>query len=117
GRGGGGGRGAGGGGAGGGGGGRGGASGGGGGGRAPPLTKEAVSAVAPIASEVAAGMAVEVAGDVVGAGEDLLEGSDEVVESLTANLPGGGIVNLVWDVVLLPGRAVVRTATIVLRRP
>src|SRR5262245_31804070 len=84
---------------------------------APAVPEEGVSAVAPIASEVAAGMAVEVAGDVVGAGEDLLEGSDEVVESLTANLPGGGIVNLVWDVVLLPGRAVVRTATIVLRRP
>jgi hypothetical protein len=92
---------------------------------APDLAREATSVAVPIASavaaEVATGMAADavsgVAGDVVDAGADLIESSDEVVESLAENVPGGGIVNQIWDVVLLPGRVGVRVVTTVLRRP
>jgi hypothetical protein len=84
---------------------------------APELTKEAASAVAPVASAVAAGMATEMAGSVVDVGGALVEGSDDLVESVTEDLPGGGIVNQIWDVVLVPGRFGVRVATTVLRRP
>ena len=53
----------------------------------------------------------------VEAGGDLLEVSDDVVEALADELPGGGVVNQIWDVVLMPGRFGVRVATTVLRRP
>jgi hypothetical protein len=84
---------------------------------APDLAQEAASAVVPLASAVATGMATEVAGGVVDAGGDLLEGSDDMVEAMTEDVPGGGFVNQIWDVVLLPGRFGVRVATTVLRRP
>jgi hypothetical protein len=84
---------------------------------APPLAEEAASAVVPVASAVATGMASDIAGGVVEAGGDLLEGSDELVESITEDVPGGGIVNQIWDVVLTPGRFGVRVATTVLGRP
>ena len=47
----------------------------------------------------------------------MIETSSEVVESITEAVPGGGIVNQIWDVVLLPGRVGVRVVTTVLRRP
>ncbi len=83
---------------------------------APDLAQEAASAVVPVASAVATGMAAGMAGGVVDAGGDLLEGSDDVVEAITEDVPGGGVVNQIWDVVLLPGRFGVRVATTVLRR-
>jgi hypothetical protein len=92
---------------------------------APDLAKEATTAAVPIASAVATevatgmatGVATEVAGGVVETGGDLLEASGEIVESITEDVPGGGIVNQIWDVVLLPGRVGVRVVTTVLRRP
>jgi len=88
---------------------------------APPLSKEVAKAAVPVASAVASEMATEMAAEVAGgaldAGSDLIEGSDEFVESITEELPGGGIVNQVWDVVLTPGRWGVRVATTVLKRP
>ena len=49
-------------------------------------------------------------------GEDLIEGADEIVEAITEELPGGGVVNQVWDVVLAAGRFGIRVATTVLNR-
>ena len=48
--------------------------------------------------------------------EKFIDEVDGAVESLVEDVPGGGVVNLVWDFVLLPGRAGVRVATTVLRR-
>jgi len=84
---------------------------------APPLAEEAAAAVVPVASSVATGMAAGMAGGVVEAGSDLIEGSDELVESLAEDIPGGGTVAQIWDVVLVPGRFGVRMVTRVLRRP
>ena len=88
---------------------------------APDLAQAAASAAVPIASAVAGGMAggmaSDVAGGVVDAGSDLIEASGDIVESMTEDVPGGGIVNQIWDVVLLPGRVGVRVVTTVLRRP
>ena len=53
---------------------------------------------------------------VIEAGGDILEGTEEFVESITEDIPGGGVVNQVWDVVLMPGRLGVRVATTVLKR-
>jgi Putative Actinobacterial Holin-X, holin superfamily III len=60
--------------------------------------------------------AVPMAGGLVEAGEDLIESADEIVDSITEELPGGGVVNQVWDVFLAPGRFGVRVATTVLKR-
>jgi Putative Actinobacterial Holin-X, holin superfamily III len=58
----------------------------------------------------------DVAGGVVEVGETVLEFSDEFVEVATEQLPGGGVVNQVWDVALMPGRFGIKVATTVLRR-
>jgi len=84
---------------------------------APALAKEAAEAAVPMASAVAAGMAAGVVDEVLDAGDDLLEGSDDFVESITEDVPGGGVAAAMWDVVLLPGRVVVRVAGSVLQRP
>jgi hypothetical protein len=60
--------------------------------------------------------AVPMAGGVVDAGEDLLEAADDIVDSVTGDLPAGGVVNQVWDVVLAPSRFGFRVATTVLKR-
>ena len=75
---------------------------------APAMTVEIATA--------SVGMAGDVAGDVVEAGEDLLENSEEIVEAIAEDLPGGGVVRQVWSVVLVPGRFGIRVATTVLRR-
>jgi hypothetical protein len=69
---------------------------------------ELASAAVPIAGGLASG--------VVDAGEDILEASDELVESIAEELPAGGVVSQVWDVVLMPGRFGVKVATTVLKR-
>jgi hypothetical protein len=74
----------------------------------PALSRE-------IASEVVPGVASGMASGVLDVGGDLLESSDEMVEELVEELPGGGIVNRVWDVALMPGRFGVRIATTVLK--
>jgi Putative Actinobacterial Holin-X, holin superfamily III len=60
--------------------------------------------------------AVPMAGGVVDAGEDLLETADDIVDAATDDLPAGGVVNQVWDVVLAPSRFGIRVATTVLKR-
>jgi hypothetical protein len=74
----------------------------------PALSREVASAALPMASGMAGG--------VVDSGEDLIEDADEMVESLTEDLPGGGVVNQIWDLVLMPGRFGVRVATTVINR-
>jgi hypothetical protein len=48
-------------------------------------------------------------------GEELLEASEDVVDLIEEQLPGGGAVGQVVDVVLYPGRLGLRVATTVLR--
>jgi hypothetical protein len=92
---------------------------------APELSKETVVAVVPLASAVAAEVAGDVAaevegdgaGEVVDVGRDLLEGSEDLVERMVEDVPGGGIIDQVWNVVLMPRRAGIRIVTTVLRRP
>ena len=74
---------------------------------APAMTIEIASASVTVAGDMA--------GDVVDAGSDLLETSDQVVEAVSEDLPGGGVVNQMWDVALMPGRLGVKVATTVLR--
>ena len=75
---------------------------------APVVTVEIASAALPLAGGMASG--------VVDAGDDLLEASDDIVESIAEDLPGGSVVNQVWDVVLMPGRFGIKIATTVLKR-
>jgi hypothetical protein len=75
---------------------------------APAMTIEIASASVAVAGDMA--------GDVVDVGSDILENSDQMIEALTEELPGGSVVNQVWDVVLAPGRFGVKAATTVLRR-
>jgi len=79
---------------------------------APAVTVEIASASMGVAGDVAGDMA----GDVVESGQELIENSDEFVESIAVELPGGRVVNQMWDVVLLPGRFGLRVATTVLKR-
>lgn len=71
---------------------------------APTITKEIALAAVPMA------------GGIAEMGGDLIEGADEIVDAITDDLPGGGVVNQVWDVVLAPGRFGIRVATTVLKR-
>jgi hypothetical protein len=75
---------------------------------APAMTIEIASASVSVAGDVA--------GDVVDAGSDILETSDQIVEAIAEELPGGSVVNQMWDVVLAPGRFGVKAATTVFRR-
>ena len=75
---------------------------------APAITVEIASAAVPMAGDMA--------GSVVDVGGDLLEASDDMVEAMVDDLPGSGVVNQMWDVVLMPGRFGVRIATTVLKR-
>jgi Putative Actinobacterial Holin-X, holin superfamily III len=74
----------------------------------PALAVQVALATVPDAGDVAGGV-VEMSGSV-------LEASDEIVEVMTEQLPGGGVVNQVWDVALMPGRLGIKVATTVLRR-
>lgn len=78
----------------------------------PAISKEIASEALPMAGDIAGGMA----GGVLDAGGDILEGTDEYVETITEELPGGSIVNRVVDVALMPGRLGVKVATTVLKR-
>jgi hypothetical protein len=75
---------------------------------APALTVEIAAA--------SAGVAGDMADDVVGAGEDLLDSSEEMLEGIVEDIPGGGVVSQVWGVALMPGRFGIRVATTVLGR-
>jgi hypothetical protein len=74
----------------------------------PAITVEIASAALPLAGGVAGG--------VVGAGDALIDVSDEIVEAIVEDLPAGSVVNQIWDVALIPGRFGLRVATTVLKR-
>jgi hypothetical protein len=74
----------------------------------PVLALELASAAVPSAGAMASG--------VFDAGQDILETSDQIVEAIAEDLPGGGVVNQVWDVVLMPGRFGLKVATTVFKR-
>jgi hypothetical protein len=74
----------------------------------PALAAQIALAAVPDAGDVASG--------VIDAGGTVLEVSDEIVEVFTEQIPGGGMVNQVWDVALMPGRLGIKVATTVLRR-
>jgi hypothetical protein len=74
----------------------------------PALALQIALAAVPDAEDVATG--------VVEMGDTVLEVSDEMVEVISEQLPGGGVVNQVWDVALMPGRLGIKVATTVLRR-
>lgn len=75
---------------------------------APAMTVEIAAAAVP--------MATDAVGGVVDVGSDIIEGSDDMVETIVEDIPGGGVVNQMWDVVLMPSRFGVRVATTVLKR-
>jgi Putative Actinobacterial Holin-X, holin superfamily III len=75
---------------------------------APAITVEIASASVAVAGDMAEG--------VVQTGEDLLENSEEIIEGIAEDIPGGGVVSQVWGVVLMPGRFGIRVATTVLSR-
>ena len=74
----------------------------------PAISREIALAAVPLAGEMASG--------VVDAGEEIIENADEMVESIAEDVPGGGLVNQIWDVALMPGRFGLRVATTVLKR-
>jgi hypothetical protein len=74
----------------------------------PAIATQIALAAVPDAGDVASG--------VVEMGDSVLEASDEFVEVFTEQIPGGGVVNQVWDVALMPGRVGIKVATTVLRR-
>jgi Putative Actinobacterial Holin-X, holin superfamily III len=84
--------------------------------RAEQAVRATLERLAPEVTKEIALAAVPSAGGIADLGEDLIEGADEMVDSITDELPGGGVVNQVWDVFLAPGRLGVRVATTVLKR-
>src|SRR5262245_20187457 len=75
---------------------------------APAITKEIALAAVPIAGDMAGG--------VIDAGGEILDSADEILDNITDDIPGGGVVNQIWDVALMPGRIGIRVATTVLKR-
>jgi hypothetical protein len=75
---------------------------------APAITVEIATAAVANAGDMAEG--------VFDVGEDLLETSDEIVDAIAEDLPGGGVVNQMWDVALMPGRYGLKVVTTVLKR-
>jgi hypothetical protein len=84
--------------------------------RAEQAVRATLERLAPTITKEIALAAVPTADGVVDFGEDLIEDAEELVEDIVEDLPGGGVVNQVWDVVLAPGRFGIRVATTVLRR-
>jgi len=73
----------------------------------PAISREVALAAIPVASGIASG--------VIDAGEEMLEDVDEFVDGLAEDVPGGGAVNQMWDIALMPGRLGVRVATAFIR--
>jgi hypothetical protein len=74
---------------------------------APAISIEIARAAVPMAGDMASG-AVDI-------GRDFLEASDDMVEAIAEDLPASGVVNQMWDVVLMPGRFGIKVATTVLK--
>jgi hypothetical protein len=87
---------------------------------------EAQQTVRERLEELAAGLADEaeariasavmpVAGSIVDAGEDILDASEEAIEDMVEEMPGGSLVGQAVDLVLLPGRWSLRVMTTALK--
>jgi hypothetical protein len=72
----------------------------------PAITVELAAAVVPAAGDMVGGAMEK--------GDDLLEASEDLVEDLVEDVPGGGVVSQMWSVFLTPGRLGLRVATTVL---
>ena len=59
---------------------------------------------------------VPAAGGVISAGEGIIEEIDELTDNFEEAVPGGGVVNWVADVALVPGRYCVKAARFALKR-
>jgi hypothetical protein len=84
--------------------------------RAEQDVRATLGQLGPVITKEIALAAVPTAGGIAELGEDLVEGVDDIVDDLTEEIPGGGVVNQVWDVVMAPGRFGIRVATTVLKR-
>jgi hypothetical protein len=84
--------------------------------RAEEDVRATLERLGPVITKEIALAAVPTADGIADMGEDLIEGADEFVEEIVEELPGGGVVNQVWDVVMAPGRFGIRVATTVLKR-
>jgi Putative Actinobacterial Holin-X, holin superfamily III len=73
-----------------------------------------VAAIARAAADQLADAVVPLAGAAADMGDELLEASEDVVDAIE-EVPGGGAVGQVIDVVLYPGRLGLRVATTVLK--
>jgi hypothetical protein len=80
---------------------------------AAEVVRDTLGELGPAISIEIVAAAVPSAGGLVG---DALGASGEAVEALIEELPGGGSVNQIWDVALMPGRFGLRVATTILRR-
>ena len=69
-----------------------------------------------VAVELASASMPAAASSIVNAGSEMFDSSEEIVEAIVEELPGGSVVNQVWDVVLMPGRFGLKVATTVLKR-
>lgn len=78
----------------------------------PALATQIALAAVPDAGEIAG----DVASSVVEVSDNLLDASDEIVDVVTEEIPGGGVVNQVWAIAVRPGRLGIKVATTVLRR-
>jgi hypothetical protein len=72
-------------------------------------------AVAREAGAHIASAVVPLAGGVAEAGEEIFEAAEEIMDAIEEEVPGGGAVRQVVDLVLLPGRFVIRIGTTVFR--
>ncbi len=81
--------------------------------RAAGAVRDTLARLGPAISIEIVAAAVPSAGGLI---ETALDTSDEAVEALVEGLPGGGAVNQIWDVALMPGRFGLRVATTVFRR-
>jgi membrane protein len=84
--------------------------------RAEQDVRATLEQLGPVITKEIALAAVPSAGGIAEFGEDLVETVDDIVDDLADEIPGGGVVNQVWDVVMAPGRFGIRVATTVLKR-
>ena len=84
--------------------------------RAEQAVRDTLEQLAPTITKEIALAAVPTAEGLADMGEELIEGADEIVDAITEELPGGSVINQVWDIVLAPGRFGIRVVTTVLKR-
>ena len=84
--------------------------------RAEDDVRATLEQLGPVITKEIALAAVPSAGGIAEFGEDLVESVDDIVDDLAEEIPGGNVVNQVWDVVMAPGRFGIRVATTVLKR-